>query len=148
MKHLRIIVLLLLTAVMQSCGDFKSPEFVCINSINITEINLKKVTASLNATIYNPNNHKIVINNADIDVLIKDIKVGKLSIGKQNTIAANSNEKCDFIISVSTKDALKSGITAVSDLQKKKIEIKLNGNIDGKYWLFRKNIKIDTTIKP
>lgn len=144
----KIATICLLTLLLQSCGSLKSPEFVCVNSINIKEINLVGATASLNATIYNPNKHKLAINTADIDVYIKDIKVGRLSVDKKGTIAAKTNGKCDFIITVSTVEALRAGIFSAADVLKKNIELKLDGKVDGEYWFFKKEIKINSTIKP
>lgn len=148
MKQLRIVIALLLATLLQSCGNFKSPEFVGINSIRVDEVNFSKATARLNVNIFNPNRHKLVLNNADVDVYIKGMKIGKLTVDEKNTIAAKSKENCKFVIIVSTKDILKSGISALSDLNTKNIEIKLNGNVEGGYWFYKKNIKIDTTIKP
>lgn len=143
----RIAIVGLLALLLQGCGDFVAPEFAGVNSINITEVKLSQITASVNVKVYNPNKHSITIKTADIDVAMRDIKTGKLVVDKPIKVGARSHADCDFTIKLSTAETLKIGISSAKEWFLNSGNIKLTGVIDGKYGVFKRKIKVDTSVK-
>lgn len=137
-----------MAAMLQSCCGYRTPEFVSLDKVDVKEVSLKHVTADVEATIYNPGRHDITIESADLDVLLADKKAGLLNLRDQNTIKAKSEAKCNFSVKISTKEALKAGITSIEEIDKNKSIIRLEGKVTGKYWFFRKKLNVDTTLMP
>ena len=143
----KIIAIVLLGLLLQSCGNFTAPEFAGVNTINITEVKLSRITATINVKVFNPNRHSITIKSADIDVAMRDIKTGKLLVDEPVTVPARSYADCDFIIKLSTAETLKVGITSARDWFLNSGNIKLTGTADGEYGIFKRKITVDTSVK-
>lgn len=143
----KLVLIGLLALLLESCGGVLSPEFVGVNSIDVTEVKLSKITANINVKVYNPNKHSITVKNADIDIAMRDIKTGKLEVSEPIKIAAQSYADCDFTIKMSTAETLKVGLSSAKEWFLNSSGIKLTGTIDGKYGIFNKKIKVDTTVK-
>lgn len=143
----RLLILFMSILSLNSCC-FKTPDFVSLNAIEINEVSLNTVSADINVTLHNSNRRNIVIKKSDVDVIIKDRNIGKLLIKNELILPAKSDTACDFAIKMSTREALKTGISSVDDIMKTKIEVRLTGNIEGEYWFLKKKIKIDKSIKP
>ena len=137
----------LLALLLQSCGKVVAPEFAGINTINITEAKFSQITAVVNVKVYNPNKHSITIKTADIDVAMRDIKTGKLTVDEPIKIAARSHADCDFSIKLSTVETLKVGISSAREWFLNSGNIKLTGTVDGEYGIFKRKIGVDTSVK-
>lgn len=137
----------LLVLLLQGCGGFVAPEFAGVNSINITEVKLSQITAVVNVKVYNPNRHSVTIKAADIDVAMRDINTGKLEVGELIKVPARSYTDCDFTIKLSTVETLKVGLSSAREWFLNSGDIKLTGTIDGEYGIFKRKIKVDTTVK-
>lgn len=144
----RTILMCLMALLLQSCMSFEEPEFVSVNSVEIKELTLQQITAAMNVTVHNPNRHNITIESADVDVIIKEAKAGKLMVGKPIQIQARADADCNFVVRLSTREAIKAGIRSINDVMAKSNAVKLRGTVDGRYGMFRRKLKIDTAIKP
>lgn len=138
----------MLAAMLQSCCGYRTPEFVNLDKVDVKEVSMKYVTADIEAIIYNPGRHDIAIESAELDVLFADKNAGLLTLRDQNTIKAKSQARCNFAVKISTKEALKAGITSIEEIDKNKSIIRLKGKVTGKYWFFRKKLNVDTTLIP
>lgn len=144
----RTILMCLMALLLQSCMSFEDPEFVSVNSVEIKELTLQQITAAMNVTVHNPNRHNITIESADVDVIIKDSKAGKLMVGKPIQIPARADADCNFVVRISTREAIRAGIRSINDAMDKSNAVKLRGTVDGRYGMFRRKLKIDTEFKP
>ena len=136
-------ILLLLTA----CDSFKEPEFVSLNAVEVKEITLSRVSAEMNITLHNPNRHSITIENVDIDVIVKNSTIGKLTVVGPVRVLAQADSDCDFRVRMSTVEAVRAGIMSVNDAFSKSASVRLVGTIKGKYGVFKKKLKVDTTLR-
>lgn len=143
-----IIVIGILATMLQGCCGYKAPEFVKLDNVDVKEVSMKYVTAEVEATIYNPGRHDISIESAELDVLFANKNAGLLSLRDQNTIKAKDQARCNFVVKISTKEALKAGMTSIDEFDKNKSIIRLKGKVTGKYWFFKKKLNVDTTFKP
>lgn len=148
MSMKRTILLCLAALLLQSCMNFEEPEFVSVNSAEIKELTLSQITTAMNVTVHNPNRHSITIESADVDVIIKDSKAGKLMVGKPIQILARADADCNFVVRISTREAIRAGIRSINDVMDKSNAVKLRGTVDGRYGMFHRKLKIDTEFKP
>jgi LEA14-like dessication related protein len=132
---------------LTGCVNFEEPEFVGVNSVAIKELTLMQVTTAMNVRVHNPNQHSITIESTEVDVIIKDTKAGKLTIDSPIVIQAQADADCDFVAIIKTKEAVRAGILSVDDLFTKGIKVRLTGVVDGRYGMFRKKLKVDTTVE-
>ena len=58
-----------------SCKNLEAPVFESVEEVEIVGRTPVNITLSAKVNFYNPNNHKITLKHADIDVLINDKKI-------------------------------------------------------------------------
>ncbi|MBO7497044.1 MAG: LEA type 2 family protein [Salinivirgaceae bacterium] len=142
------IIALLLSLLLAGCVSFQEPEFVCVNSVEVKELTLSHVSAVMNIRLHNPNRHSITINDVDIDVICKNSTIGKLSVADRVHISSLADADCNFSVRMSTAEAVRAGILSASDFfNKNDVSVRLSGTIKGKYGIFKRKLKVNTTIK-
>jgi LEA14-like dessication related protein len=64
-------------------GNIKEPEYREIRNVSIKDVGLLKTTAGLDIVYYNPNNFGVQLNDADGDVYIDNILLGRFSLDEK-----------------------------------------------------------------
>lgn len=141
------IIALCLTLLLTGCGSIKEPEFKTVNKVEIKELTLSQVSAAMNITLHNPNRHSITVENVDIDVIVKNSTVGKLTVVEPVRILALADADCNFNVCMSTVEAVRAGLLSMNDVFSKNASVRLLGTIKGKYGVFKKKLKVDTTVR-
>ncbi len=144
----KVVILFCLALLLTGCMNFEEPEFVRINNLKVEELTLSQVVAAINVTVHNPNRHSISIESADVDVIIKESKAGKLVVAEPVKIQARADADCDFVVRLSTREAIRAGFRSADDVVAKSSVMRLRGTVEGRYGMFRRKLKIDTPIKP
>lgn len=147
MSTKKLISTIALILAFQGCIGYKPPELVCINKVDMLDLSFKKIKAELNITVLNPNHHDIVIDSAHINVYLNDEQIGELSINNACTLPPEAETECGFLMTLRTKDVMENGIDSMLDMLSQMNEIKMEGKINGKYWIFKKELKADAIIK-
>lgn len=143
----KVFITLCLALLLTGCDSFKEPEFMSVNSVEVKELTLSQVAAEMNIKLHNPNRHSITIENVDIDVIIKNSTVGKLAVAEPVRIQALDDADCNFKVRMSTVEAVRAGILSVNDIFSKSAQVRLFGTIKGRYGVFKKKLKVDTTLR-
>lgn len=140
---------LFLTAILitSGCSFIKPLEFETINSVTIEENLGRGIILSTNLTLYNPNNVKIIINSADIDIYAEGANLGKLQIPELIEINAKSKFTGNYKVEISFKKLLFAGRNIVSKLRSGKIEINLKGEIEADFLWMHKIFMVNYTEK-
>jgi LEA14-like dessication related protein len=117
---------LFIALAMASCNKIVEPEFRRVENFAVKNASLGDLTVAFGVVYFNPNRFGVKVKDADLDVYIDSIYVGKF-IQPAETVV---NEQAEFSIpvegKVSFQQALKLDIT---HLVGREVFIRANGNI-------------------
>ena len=120
-----------------SCKKLEAPVYESVDNVEIIDRSGNAVTISANVNFHNPNNHKITLKHADIDILLND---------KPITIEKKENFTVPVQISFSMADLNTNVISsAINAFLGKKQVLSYKGNIKIKASGIRINIPVNGT---
>jgi len=127
-----------------SCSLVKPLEFSRVNSFKIGEkAGTKGIVVTTNLSLFNPNNFKVKINNADIDVYAEGINIGKLKIPQTIEIDKKEEFSGDFYIEISFTKLLLAGNSVINKIKSGKMDVQLKGTIDIDFLCTQRVLKVD-----
>ena len=115
---------------IQGCKRPEAPVFEKVRDIVITEKTGNTFTVTALADFYNPNNYKMVLKRADIDVLLEGKKISNLHQEYNLVIERNSKFTVPLEATIS-QDEIRGNLinSALSILLGKKLTLNYVGNI-------------------
>lgn len=142
----KLFILAISMLMLQSCGKFKDLELVKVNSVNVDKMKLSEVAATVELTISNPNSHKVVIYNADLDLLVDNKKIGTVKVSETITLPAKQDTKCKGQVTILTRESIIFGASLIQSFDLNKLKFKIKGDVQGKY-LIKKTIPVELELK-
>ncbi len=122
----RILVPLLLAIVFTGCVQVKEPEFRKIEKLRLKNFGITEGVIAFNATYYNPNNFGVSVKEAEADVYIDSVYLGKFV--QDSVVQVNKN--ADFSIPLSGKITLATALKIdLEDIEKRDILLKAIGSV-------------------
>ena len=119
-------LLLASTLYCSGCTKVKDPEFRRVENFRLKNFGFTDVSIGFNVTYYNPNDFKVSVKEAETDVYIDSVFMGKFH--QDSTVQVG--EKAEFSIPLSgtipTLTALKLNLR---DLDKREILLRANGTV-------------------
>ncbi len=122
----KLILLALPVVLLCSCSKnrFNDLELKEINGFEMIETGLLKSTAALNLVLYNPNNVKAILKNADGEIFIDGKMLGRLIVAD----AVNINKNASFSIpAVLNLDMINTVKNIAVLARQKEVEVEING---------------------
>jgi LEA14-like dessication related protein len=124
------VLYVLVLLVSFSCKNLEAPVFESVEEVIIKDRTGTHVTVEAQVNFYNPNNHKITLKHADIDVLLNDKKITNYSREFNIKIERNEYFSVPVEISFSLANLNANVITsAINALLGKKQRLSYKGNI-------------------
>jgi len=144
-KHFKLFLfyLIILFAVF-SCKKLEAPVYESVDNIEITDRSSNSVTISANVNFHNPNNHKITLKHADIDILLNDKLITNFKKDYNLKIEKKESFTVPVQISFSMADLNTNVISsAINAFLGKKQVLSYQGNIKIKASGIRINIPVN-----
>ncbi len=108
-----------------SCTDVKDPEFRRVEKFGVRNMNFQDATIGFQVTYYNPNNFGVTVKEAEADVYLDSVYLGKFI----QSDAVNVQKAADFSIPFSGKISLKTALNMnLESLAKKDVLLKADGS--------------------
>ena len=128
---------------LSGCKSYQSiiveePQNVKINSANLNNMNL-----TLQLPIKNPNFYPIKVKRIYADVYLNQNAVGKITNKEKLKIPGNSDEIHDLELNINYSDIFDSGFSLMRLLRSKKLQIKLEGYVEVRSFLIKKEVKFN-----
>lgn len=145
MRIIKILSLFIIGALLTSCVSYEEVTLTDIKSFRILEIGNDGVKIEAQLQLNNPNSYSIKVTKSMFDVYIKGNKIGKASISSPLKLNSNSNEYQTLQLEtkfIPGQAELLPGILAMSAFGGGKIDLKLDGFIEGKAMFIKKRIDI------
>ncbi len=141
----RFFLIITLAFLLKSCTLFHSVEVGEVQSINFTRFGNQKVTFELLIPIENRNFLNFKIKDVDLDVIVNNEYLGKITNVEEVLVFNRSNESYTFPLDIeyTGTNILKGALTLFSFFLERKAEVRIAGFIRVKSFLFSKKIDVD-----
>jgi len=96
-KIIKISSILILLLSLSSCMEYEEVRMVKVVDFGVKNLSTKGVVFQVSMQIKNPNDYKIGIVGSDLDLYIKDEKVGKVTLKDKIFLPKNSNKIHHFV---------------------------------------------------
>jgi len=136
---------LILSAVF-SCKKLEAPEFESVENVEIKDRTSTRITLAAEINFYNPNNRKITLKHANIDVLLNDKLITNYTRDYNLPIDKNEHFTVPVEIDLSLSDLNNNVITsAINALLGKKQKLSYKGHIKIKAFGIRIKVPVNGT---
>ena len=143
-------ILLLMTVValiFSSCLDLKPVELKEVKSVHVSSIENNELKLVLELVIANPNSQKFSVRDADLNISMGDVLLGKLHEVDPFTIPAHSSKSYKVPITVDLKHLEKNAKQLSKSIFKGGNSIRIKGYIKARSFMISKKIEIDEQTK-
>lgn len=142
MKIRNILILLLSTIILSSCGAYKMVNIGDVDKVDFKGMVNNKISLELQVPVSNPNGYKLKIKSMDLDVSINGNYIGKMKNANQIIIPAKSNEVQVFPVDIYVKNVL-AGMSSLYKIRNSSsFEMEIDGTIKVKALLRGKTIQV------
>jgi LEA14-like dessication related protein len=117
---------LLMIAVISSCGQIKEPQFRRVENFGVKNVSLQDATVGLDITYFNPNNFGVAVKEADIDLYVDSVYIGKFMQLNQVDVMGTSEFSIPIEGIISWKKIAQSGLYKKAG---REVLVKANGKV-------------------
>lgn len=143
-KLLQLSTFLLLIISLSSCIEYKEVKMIKVVDFGVKNITTKGVNFQVSMQIKNPNDYKIGIIGSDLDLYVKDEKVGKVILKDKVFLPKNSNKIHHFIFETDYKNLTTDPASILGMVMGgNQLEIEVKGNIKAKAKGLSKKFPVD-----
>ena len=108
-----------------SCQDVKDPEFRRVDNFGVKKVSFQDATIGFEVTYYNPNNFGVNVKEAEADVYIDSLYIGKFAQEK----LVDVNKEAEFSIPFTGKIPLQKALEFnFKDLSNREVLLKAEGS--------------------
>jgi LEA14-like dessication related protein len=133
MKKIRCL-LLFITLATCSCKTPKDFVFQNVQNFSIGKADMQQARLSMDVKLYNPNNYKMKLKNADLDVFFNGDHLGKMSVPERLTVLGLDTFSMPVTIDVDMKNILPNAIQLFMNPE---VTVKLTGSVKaGRHGLY------------
>ncbi|MCU7549156.1 LEA type 2 family protein [Chitinophagaceae bacterium LB-8] len=135
MKDCKLLLLFfVLGSLIASCGKVESPEFRKLDSFKVKKLDFQKADLGFNVTYFNPNNFGVSVKEAEIDIFVDSVYLGKFVQEQEIDVIKKSEFSLPLKGSVSIAKALQLNL---NDITNRQVLVKANGAVKvGKAGIF------------
>tara|TARA_R110001592_G_scaffold32788_5_gene114510 strand:- start:6014 stop:6472 length:459 start_codon:yes stop_codon:yes gene_type:complete len=138
------LLLLLLSFSLYSCVEYKDVEVIDVSDIRVKSLTTSVVEVEFKMQINNPNNYKISVVDSDLELFIKDKKIGSAKIQDKIVLPKKSNKKHTIVVETGLSDMLTGAIPILMGLMfDSNIELQVKGEIRARAKSLSKSFPVD-----
>lgn len=116
----------LLIVLCSSCTRVKDPEFRRIEKFRLINIGLQEATIGFSVTYFNPNNFGVAVRQAEADIYLDSLYLGKFVQDSSISVAKNAEFSLPLSGTVSLQTVLKLNL---QELSEREILVRADGNV-------------------
>lgn len=137
----------MLPLLFSGCLSVEPVKITQIKKIQINSVSMRGLDLDVLLIINNPNYFDINLDDADIDMQINGINVGKITSKESYKIKRNAEAEYNFLVNASFTDLLSDVLSVVNSLSRNEAEIKLVGQINVRSLWVKETIPIEKSQK-
>jgi len=125
MRYIRLLLIVFVAwGTMSSCEKMKDLEFIRVANFGLDKLGFSKSTMHMSIAYYNPNNFKLKLKEANFDLFLNDVMVGRSTQDTLIYIPAKDTFYFPVKMEVDMSTVFKNALTA---LVSKEVTIKASG---------------------
>jgi LEA14-like dessication related protein len=140
---LRAILPLLLAGVLTSC-EVEEVSLVELTKVEVNRIDKQEMYLDVSAILDNPNSFNINIKDSDFDLYLENRYMGKANLENYFVLEKNTQKEYEMEIkAIGEKLNTEMLPIMLSAALTGKVNVRLNGSISGKVFLFSRKVDVD-----
>ncbi len=144
LKKYQFLFILLACFSLFSCIEYKDVNVVDVSDIRIKSLTTSIVEIEFKMQIDNPNNYKISVVDSDLNLFIKNEKIGSAKIQDKIVLPKSSNKKHTVVVETGLSDMLSGALPVLMGLMfDKNIELQVKGDIRARAKQLSKSFPVD-----
>lgn len=137
-------LLLLLSLTLTSCFKYEDVSMKEVTNVGINSFSAKNIEIRVDMRIINPNNYKISIVDSDLELFVKNKKVGTSKIKDKIELPKNSDQVHKIVVITNVGDMIGSAIPVIlSVLFDDAVDLQVKGEIRARAKSLSKNFPVD-----
>jgi len=140
MRTIRTWLLLMVILSAAACKPLDPVEVGQPKDLKLAGLSDQQVNLHLSVPIRNPNFYRIKVTQIRATAYINDSKAGNISNQEIIKLPANSDQVHQLKLMVSFSDLLESGLSAMEIIRKGALDLKLEGNLTVRSFLYKKDV--------
>ena len=146
MRKLKNIIILLSIFSLFGCMEYKEVELVEVKEVAVRVFSMKEIRLVAYMQIHNPNNYKIAITEADMELFVKGEKIGNAKLDNTIVLPKNSNEVYEALVFTPMSEMQTNAIpTILSVIGQPTVPVHVKGYVKGKVKGVAKKIPVELT---
>ena len=126
MKMRTLLLSASISLLVTSCAKIKDPEFRRLDNFGVQKLGLKETTIGVDVVYFNPNNFGVTVKEAEADLYIDTIFVGKFTQPRSIEVGKNAEFAIPLSGGISLQTALKLRLT---DLKDREVSVRADGSV-------------------
>ena len=131
---------------LTSC-TIREVEIGKIEGVSLKEVTKEHVTLELMVPVKNNNNFSFTISDVNLDLTLSNVDLGKVKKATKLKIPANSNAVQTMEFDIKFSKLASNPLTLLSSILKNKVDLKANGYIKVRKFLFTKKYLVNENQK-
>jgi len=146
MRTLKNTIVLLSIFSLFGCMEYKEVELVEVKQVAVRVFSMKEIRLVAYMQIHNPNNYKIAITEADMELFVKGEKIGNAKLDNTIVLPKNSNEVYEALVFTPMNEMQTNAIpTILSVIGQPTVPVHVKGYVKGKVKGVAKKIPVEFT---
>lgn len=146
MRKLKNTIVLLSIFSLFGCMEYKEVELVEVKQVAVRVFSMKEIRLVVYMQIHNPNNYKIAITEADMELFVKGKKIGNAKLDNTIVLPKNSNEVYEALVFTPMNEMQTNAIPIIlSVIGQSTVPVHVKGYVKGKVKGVAKKIPVEFT---
>lgn len=144
LKLTSLLTLLVISLTLFSCFKYEDVILKEVTNVNVNSFSANHIEIAVDMRIINPNNYKISIIDSDLELFVKNKKVGTSKIKDKIELPKNSDQSHQIVVVTNVKDMIVSAIPVIlSVLLDNAVDLQIKGEIKAQAKSYSKSFPVD-----
>ncbi|MBE7443127.1 MAG: LEA type 2 family protein [Flavobacteriales bacterium] len=144
LKLKSVLVLIVISITLTSCFKYEEVVMKEVTNVSVNSFSANNIEIKVDMRIINPNNYKISIVDSDLELFVKNKKVGNSKIKDKIDLPKNSDETHQIVVKTTVEDMIGTAIPVIlSVLFEDSVDLQVKGEIKAQAKSLSKSFPVD-----
>lgn len=139
-----LLTILVISFTLTSCFKYEDVVMKEVTNVSVNSFSANNIEIQVDMRIINPNNYKISIVDSDLELFVKNKKVGTSKIKDNIDLPKNSDETHQIVVKTTVEDMIGTAIPVIlSVLFEDSVDLQVKGEIKARAKSLSKSFPVD-----
>lgn len=144
LKLKSVLVLIVISITLTSCFKYEEVVMKEVTNVSVNSFSANNIEIKVDMRIINPNNYKISIVDSDLELFVKNKKVGNSKIKDKIDLPKNSDETHQIVVKTTVEDMIGTAIPVILNvLFEDSVDLQVKGEIKAQAKSLSKSFPVD-----